>query len=131
RRKGFTTEDTEHTEMAGEGEAPVGGASRRADLLLCPFEALVDFVPVHGVPPRGKVVGAAVLVLQVIRVLPHVIAEDRKMPLGKRVVLVRRGDDLQFAAIPDEPSPPRAELLRGGIVELLLQIVKAAKVLLD
>ena len=40
-------------------------------------EALPDFAPVDDVPPRGEIVGAAVLILQVIRVLPHVDAENR------------------------------------------------------
>ena len=39
-------------------------------------EALVDFVPVDGVPPGGEVVGALVLVLEVVGVLPDVVAED-------------------------------------------------------
>ena len=38
--------------------------------------ALVNFVPVHYVPPRGEVFGAAVVILQVIRMFPDVVAED-------------------------------------------------------
>jgi hypothetical protein len=39
-------------------------------------EALVDLVPVDGVPPGGEVVWALVLVLEVVGVLPDVVAED-------------------------------------------------------
>src|SRR3954452_4741752 len=38
-------------------------------------EALRDGIPVDDVPPRLDVVGPAVLVVQVVRVLPHVEAE--------------------------------------------------------
>ncbi len=37
-------------------------------------EALVDLVPVDGIPPGFEVVGALVLVLEVVGVLPHIVA---------------------------------------------------------
>ena len=40
-------------------------------------EAAVYFDPVDHVPPCGQVVGATVLVLQVVGVFPHVIEEHR------------------------------------------------------
>jgi hypothetical protein len=46
----------------------------REKLLLGVGEALVDFVPVDYVPPRGQVVGAAVVVFEVVGVLPDVVA---------------------------------------------------------
>ncbi len=52
------------------------------------------------------------------------------MALQERAVLVGGGDDLQLA-VPDEPAPSRAELLRGGFVELFLEILKAAEVFFD
>src|SRR5690242_14551805 len=42
------------------------------------LEALGDLVPVNGVPPCLEVVGALVLVLQVVGVLPHVDAQQRR-----------------------------------------------------
>src|ERR1017187_7988443 len=56
-------------------------------------EALVDFVPVDNVPPRGEVVGAAVVVFQVVGVLPDVVAEDGVEAIGEGTVLVGGGDD--------------------------------------
>jgi len=41
-------------------------------------EPLGDLVPVDYVPPRVDVVGTAVLVLQVVGVLPHVDAQQRR-----------------------------------------------------
>ena len=53
-------------------------------------EAFVHLGPVHHVPPRGEVVGATVLILQVVGVLPDVGAEDRRgLAVHQRVVLVR------------------------------------------
>src|ERR1700733_14596753 len=78
-------------------------------------EALVDLVPVDGVPPGGEVVGALVLVFEVVGVLPDVVAEDGVVTLRERVVLVGGGDDLQLAALEDEPAPAGAELLGGDL----------------
>src|SRR5438094_10300009 len=60
----------------------------RAPSLPGRLQALVDRCPVDGVPPGRDVVGALVLVLQVVRVLPHVHAEDRHTAGADRVVLV-------------------------------------------
>ena len=54
--------------------------------LFLPFgdsEALVDFGPVDYVPPGGEVFGAAVLVFQIVSVLPDVVAEDGVEAVGK------------------------------------------------
>ena len=88
-------------------------------MLLFGFcEALVDFGPVDDVPPGGEVVGAVVLVFEVVGVLPDVVAEDGVDALAERVVLVGGGDDLELAALEDEPTPAGAELLRGGLIEM-------------
>ena len=43
---------------------------------LCLLEALVHFFPVDGVPPVGQILGALVLVLQIVRMLPDVVAKN-------------------------------------------------------
>src|SRR5262245_17089221 len=47
-----------------------------AGLFLGGVEAAGHLVPVDGVPPGGDVVGAAVLIVEVVGVLPDVEAED-------------------------------------------------------
>ncbi len=47
-------------------------------------EALRDLVPVDDVPERVEVVGALVLVLQVVGVLPDVDAEERRLARPRR-----------------------------------------------
>jgi len=103
----------------------------RLFVAFCGYEALVDLFPVDGVPPGSEVVGALVLVLEVVCVLPDVVAEDGVVALGERVVLVGGGGDLQFAAFKGEPAPAGAELLGGGLVELLLEVLEGAEVFLD
>ena len=95
------------------------------------LEALVDLLPVDGVPPGGEVVRATVVVLEVVGVLPDVVAEDGVEALQMRVVLVGSGDDLQLAALPDEPAPAGAELLGGGFIELLGEVGKGTEVSVD
>src|ERR1035437_9216723 len=62
-------------------------------------EALVDLVPVDDAPPCGEVVGAAVLVLEVVGVLPDVVEQDGIEALGKGRVLVGGGDYLELAGM--------------------------------
>ena len=100
-------------------------------LLLCFFEALGDFGPVDYVPPGGEVVGTLVLVFQVVGVLPDVVAEDGVKALAQGRILVGGGDDLELAALADEPAPAGAELLGGGLIEVFLKASKSPKSLVD
>src|SRR5271170_3802822 len=113
------------------GSGCVTWKSARLLVSLCGGEAHVDLVPVDGVPPGGEIVGALVLVLEVVGVLPDVVAEDGVVTLRDGAILVRRGDDFQLAALEDQPAPAGAELLRGGFVEELLEVFKGAEVGLD
>src|SRR5580704_6753544 len=94
-------------------------------------EALVDLIPVDGVPPGGEVVRSPVVVLEVVSVLPDVVAEDGVAALRDGVVLVGGGDDGELAGFEDEPAPAGAELLGGSLVEELFEAFKVAEVGLD
>ena len=63
--------------------------------------------------------------------LPDVVAEDGIVALRERVVLVGGGNDLEFAALEDEPAPAGAELLGGGLIEGLLEAFEVAEVGFD
>jgi len=92
------------------------------------FVAVVDFFPVHNIPPRSQILRPAIVVFQVVGVLPHVIAEDRKQALRQRVVLIRRADDLNFAAgLAGKPYPTTAELLGPSVVEFGFEVVEIAE----
>src|ERR1035438_9731939 len=72
--------------------------------------------------------GALVLVLEVVGVLPDVIAGDGVVALGQGRILVGGGDDPELAADKDDPSPAGAELLGGGLIEGLLEGFEVAEV---
>src|SRR5205085_2682628 len=74
------------------------------------LEVLRRLVPVHRIPPGLEVVGPAVLVLQVIGVLPHIDADHGLCAEPDRRVLVRGRDQLQLLVpVDDEPGPAGAE----------------------
>src|SRR5690554_1285811 len=98
--------------------------------------AALDLGPVDDLEERGDVVRAAVLVLQVVGVLPHVQAQDggvaRADVLHQRVVLVGTVLHCQLAvAVHGQPGPAAAETPLGGGGELLLERVEPPQVAVD
>src|SRR3954463_9075126 len=103
---------------AGSAPAPAG--------LLAAIEAVLDFLPLHYVPPRRQIIRPAILILQVVRVLPDVHAEHRELAFHHRTVLVPLGDDVALAAALPEPRPARPEARGARLIHLLLESVDAA-----
>ena len=70
-------------------------------------ERLGDLLPVHHFPPGREVIWATVLVLQVVRVLPNITAQDRCSAASdtghERVVLIGGGADIQFSVCKAKP----------------------------
>src|SRR5690606_12864627 len=98
--------------------------------------AALHLGPVDHLEESRDVVRAAVLVLQVVRVLPHVQAQDRGVAranvLHQRVVLVGSVFHQELAVgVDDQPGPAAAEAALGGLGELLLEGVITAQVALD
>src|SRR5262249_41386530 len=94
-----------------DDEAPVSSASclsflARPSTLPPPLVALRR---VPDVPPRFDVGGPAVLVLEVVGMLPDVDAEHGLLAVHHRVVLVRRALDDELAALIDDPRQAAAE----------------------
>src|SRR5579864_5070590 len=133
--------------LCAEGEAPKAPAVAEGCLCCCRGnrrigtnaaelpgsalggrEAAVDFIPVHDIPPCGQILRTAVLVLQIIGMLPDVVAEDGEQALREGRILVGGGDDLELAAGENHPTPTGAELLGGGFVEGLLERLEIAEV---
>ena len=63
--------------------------------------------------------------------LPDVVAEQRRLALAQRVVLVGGARDGERAAVEDEPRPARAELAGARGLELLLELVEGAERAVD
>src|SRR6266516_4960643 len=84
-----------------------------------------NFVPVDDIPPRGEIVGAAVLVLKVVGVFPDVVAHDRVETVHQRTILIGgRGDREPAALDKHNPDPTGAEALDTCIVKGCLELVK-------
>src|SRR5215213_7069356 len=100
-----------------------------------PFRAVVpatDVGPVDDIPPGGEIVGATVLVLEIVGVLPHVAAQDRTLAVHERAVLVGSALDAEAPApIRKEPAPPAAKPADARLLELLLELREAAERLGD
>lgn len=96
------------------------------------LESLGNSSPVDDIPNSAKVLGLAVLVLQIVGVLPGVDSQQRLQVAGDGV-LVGTGDEAEVSGrlVFDEPGPARALDAGEGGVGLLLEVVKGAKVLLD
>src|SRR5690606_36319563 len=91
-----------------------------------------NLVPVDDVPPCGDVVRPAVLVLEVVGVLPHVEAQDGRVAVHDGRVLVGRAGHRELAVFgDDEPGPAAAKASGCGLGKGLLKRVKAAKGLVD
>jgi hypothetical protein len=90
---------------------------------------LVDIVPVdHGEEGRDML-RPAVLVGQVVGVLPDVDPEDGGFALADRAVLVWCGHDFQLALVRQEPSPAASQKKGGGVREVLLELVEASELI--
>src|SRR5450432_4764967 len=66
-----------------------GGFACRADLLAA-VKPVFNLLPVHNAPPCGHIIRPAVLIFQVVRVLPHVKPHHRILAFHQRAVLVGR-----------------------------------------
>src|SRR5438034_7798747 len=90
-------------------------------------EPFFHFLPVDHIPPRGHVIRAAVLVFQVIGMLPNVAAHYRELALHNRAVLVGSGDHLDSVGRFHQPGPTGAEARGARLVELFLERVEPAE----
>src|SRR5690606_11500037 len=91
-------------------------------------------VPVDNVPEGRDVVRTTVLVVQVVRMLPDIEADDgfafetRDGLAHQRAVLVGRGSDGELLVTgDDEPRPAGAEAGRGSLGKLLLEGVERSE----
>src|SRR5205807_9032280 len=112
----------------GRGRAALGGSTPETRIpnpvLLARGKPLLDLVPVDRVPPRVDVIRAAVLVLEIVGVLPHVEADDRELAFHQRAVLVGGRDDVDLARLVlYQPRPARAEASDGGGGKFLLELI--------
>src|SRR5438876_9629376 len=94
----------------------------RCSVVLC------DGVPIHPVPPSLKVIGASVLVIEIVGVLPGVDAEDRRVAIHQRTVLIWRRNTFELSILVfNQPHPPATKTAHASSSKLLFEFIKAAE----
>ena len=87
-----------------------------------PLDVFVGKIPVDQVSQEcGDVVQAAMLIVEVVGMLPDVDGQQRPLRGGQGGSRVRGCDNLQFAILEHEPRPAAAELVTSGADELLAE----------
>src|SRR5262249_46006023 len=82
--------------------------------------------------PCLKVIGTAVLIFQVIRVLPHVDTQDWRVAVHQRAVLIGRRDYFEPATLVlDQPCPSTSETAHTSSTEFFFKLIETAKRGLD
>ena len=115
-----------------------GDEGKREDSGESGFVVLRSGLPGDNIPESLEVIRAAVLVVEVVGVLPDVDTNDG-FALGtgdglahEGRVLIGGGDDLELLrGSDDEPGPATAKTSEAGGFELGLEFVKAAELLVD
>src|SRR5207248_6213745 len=83
------------------------------------------------VEKRLHEVGPAVLVIEIVSVLPDIAGQERRLAERDRIDAVQGMSDLELAFVGDEPGPAAAELIDGGGFEFLLELVHVAEIALE
>lgn len=129
---------TERTVKGGVKLASALGFFESLALALKRFLVIfLDSVPVNNVPDSFEVIGATVLVEEVIGVLPDVHTEDGGAgafcdAFHERVILVGSGADAQgFVVVDAEPNPAAAEACDACGFEFGLEVGEGAEGFLD
>ena len=98
----------------------------------CLFHPLTHRFPVYYAPEGIDVVGAFVLIIQVVGMLPNVEAQQRGQSCAYGIASVRFFGDVQLAVLINrQPCPARTEQSDCCRVEFLLEILETAEVAFD
>ena len=89
-------------------------------------------VPVHQLVEEGAdVVGAAVLVVEVVSVLPYIHGEQRLLAMGQGQIGIAGFGHLEGAVVENQPGPAATELGGTGGLEGFDELLEAAEVSID
>src|SRR5579885_3196401 len=80
---------------------------------------------------RPDEIRPAILIVQVIGMLPHIAGEERLLPGRDRSHCVRALHDLELVLLGDQPRPSAPELADRGRLKHILELVEAAEVPVD
>lgn len=91
------------------------------------MEAFFCHIPVYDTEPVVNVSGPYIVVLQIIRMLPHIYVQYRYLSPYQRSILVGCGSYPEFISVKHEPCIARSENGQGSLLELRLKIIKGAE----
>src|SRR3546814_7078189 len=112
------------------GGSPVSSRALSQALKFSGAEVLRREVPVHQMVEEGlDEVGAPVLIVEIVGVLPDVAGEDWRLAVRQGGVGVAGADHLQVIAVLHQPDPAAAELAAALGLELFLKLVAATTAL--
>ena len=96
--------------------------SLSANLSLGGFVVCANGVPVNHAPKRLEIIRAAVLVLEIIGMLPNIAAKNRRSAFHQRCVLISRVTNTESAVGLDaQPRPTAAKLCGARGFEFFLE----------
>src|SRR5271170_2120998 len=99
----------------------------RMDLLPSMGEIFFYLRPVDRVPPGLEIFGPAVLIFQVVGMLPDIHTKESLAAVHDGIVLVRGGFNHEFPVAEQKPGPARAEALGARVINLRFEIREAAE----
>src|SRR5690606_39209033 len=93
---------------------------------------LVCKVPVDHVAEGLDIIGAWILILQVVGMLPDIDTDDRRQPLRETAILIVQPDNGELAvAVFHQPGPAASKHLQRRRAKLLGKFIVGAKLLVD
>ena len=100
--------------------------------IFCLFESLSDDFPIHDFPKVVKLVGSAVLVIEVVGMFPNIETEQWSQAFGEGITRVRLFRDDEFAGLVlGKPCPAGPEQGDASVAELLLEILQRSPLTVD
>src|SRR5690554_256100 len=105
---------------------------KRSDSGNCCLITTLHFFPVDHVEERADVIGALVLEFQVVRVLPNVQPQHRRVTVHERAVLVKSVLNHQLLLGSDtQPGPAATEAAQTCFGEGILESLEATQLTFD
>src|SRR5258708_10510697 len=88
-------------------------------------------MPVHHIPESSEILGAAILIFEIIRMFPNVHSQQGNAfhfgYIHQWVVLVGGRADLQLAVFHDQPGPATSKTAYTGGIEFFFESIEAAE----
>src|SRR6185436_20423937 len=96
-----------------------------------PAKPPLRFLPIDYVPPRGDIFRTAILIFQIISMLPNIQTNHSDRAFHNRRILISAGNNINLSAAFDQPGPARPKPRGSRSRELLLESGEPAERAVD